>query len=799
MRNKLSRTIFFLLLSVLIFATPVMATTVVTGGATKTSATPIYKLTESVHVGHAGSWFKIVPKQTEIYTFTLTGTGNVVNLAVYNALFTQNSSLSGGAVGDKTVSISCTAGNPYYILVSMTSPSTPGPETLTISGDTIRGVILSADTTSNDVTSDLDITFESDGNYESAVSSVSFDGTLLTNDTDYTVSSGKITLKPSGGKPCLQTVGTGTVLVTATGYEDSSVSQTINPGPAHSLEITQAVTAPASNGGVFVQQPKVTLKDLYGNICTNDNATVITTSRFDDGNWTLTGTTTATANSGVATFVNLGATNGAVVAGAQLGFDTGALSQVISSAISLPAPAPTYTMTAITNQTLTTKTVGYGADTQETKTLTITRTGTGDLNGLATALSGANPGSFTITQPTVTTLNDGIPNTTFTIKANDGLAVGTYFATVTISSTNMTDETFTVTQVVNATSGGGSGGGSGSNRTTSSTTSPAVKILNDITTPDEYKLEISLQKNGEARIELISTGNGQATITGNILNQLSELQKPLNIVGQGVNLQFATDSLKTSQITGQNNNSTVQIGAEAVTNTEKDAIMAATLMGESTGIFQVGGQVFSFTAQLSTSSDGKTSSEKITSFAEPVAVTIDLSGLTLTSEQISQLTGTRLEKNEQGEIVPEFLGGTYDEANKTFTFYTDKFSLYTVLQKNEIVILNLTIGNAITKLNGEEKTIDVPPSLINNRTYVPLRFIGEALGASFDWNDKTKTVTFHRDDQEIALTVGETIPGMDTPPTIVNGRTMVPLRYISETFGAQVMWFPASQSVSVVK
>ncbi len=113
------------------------------------------------------------------------------------------------------------------------------------------------------------------------------------------------------------------------------------------------------------------------------------------------------------------------------------------------ATAITYSVDSISNQTMAPLTAGYGAGTQETKTITITRTGAGDLVNLAAALSGANAGDFEITQPLVTTLNDGVPNTTFTVKARDGLAAGTYTATVTVSADNMAHETFAVTQVVN--------------------------------------------------------------------------------------------------------------------------------------------------------------------------------------------------------------------------------------------------------------------------------------------------------------------------------------------------------------
>jgi hypothetical protein len=98
---------------------------------------------------------------------------------------------------------------------------------------------------------------------------------------------------------------------------------------------------------------------------------------------------------------------------------------------------------------MTAKTAGYGSGTQETKTITVTRTGTGDLANLAVSLSGEGSSNFVITQPLAATLNSGTPFTTFTVKAKDGLAAGTYAGTVTVSADNMTNMTFTVTQVVN--------------------------------------------------------------------------------------------------------------------------------------------------------------------------------------------------------------------------------------------------------------------------------------------------------------------------------------------------------------
>ena len=112
--------------------------------------------------------------------------------------------------------------------------------------------------------------------------------------------------------------------------------------------------------------------------------------------------------------------------------------------------ALTYTIAAIGDQTMPAQTAGYAPGTQETRTITVTRTGTGDLDNLAAALSGGGNSSFDVTQPSAAALNSGTTSTTFTVKAKDGLAAGTYTETVTVSADNMTDVTFTVTQVINA-------------------------------------------------------------------------------------------------------------------------------------------------------------------------------------------------------------------------------------------------------------------------------------------------------------------------------------------------------------
>ena len=92
-------------------------------------------------------------------------------------------------------------------------------------------------------------------------------------------------------------------------------------------------------------------------------------------------------------------------------------------------------------------------------------------------------------------------------------------------------------------------------------------------------------------------------------------------------------------------------------------------------------------------------------------------------------------------------------------------------------------------------SLDVPPSIVDGRTMVPLRFIGEVLGADVDWNGESRQVIYTAGDRRIILTLdqktvlaGDRIVEMDTPPMIIRDRTMVPVRFVSQWLGAVVRW-----------
>ena len=118
-------------------------------------------------------------------------------------------------------------------------------------------------------------------------------------------------------------------------------------------------------------------------------------------------------------------------------------------------------------------------------------------------------------------------------------------------------------------------------------------------------------------------------------------------------------------------------------------------------------------------------------------------------------------------------------------------------------------SNVNLQLNGEAVVSDQPAVIVNGRTMVPVRVVAEALGCEVEWNAGTKTAVFAKDGVEASLTIGAavlnisdgnvTVPvEIDSPAIIMNGRTMVPIRFLSDTFDCDVEWDGETKTVNVV-
>lgn len=120
-------------------------------------------------------------------------------------------------------------------------------------------------------------------------------------------------------------------------------------------------------------------------------------------------------------------------------------------------------------------------------------------------------------------------------------------------------------------------------------------------------------------------------------------------------------------------------------------------------------------------------------------------------------------------------------------------------------VVEETAEKAISvELDGEALVFDVEPVIINDRTMVPLRVIFEALGAVVNWDDETKTVSAFKEETSVVLQigtptlfVGNEAVELDVAAQIVNDRTLIPLRAVSEAFGCKVDWDGAEKKVMI--
>lgn len=121
---------------------------------------------------------------------------------------------------------------------------------------------------------------------------------------------------------------------------------------------------------------------------------------------------------------------------------------------------------------------------------------------------------------------------------------------------------------------------------------------------------------------------------------------------------------------------------------------------------------------------------------------------------------------------------------------------YMYLIKPEVKAAILAQLDQITLiLDGEKLNLDVPPEIKNQRTMVPVRAVGEAIGAEVEWVQDKGQVVMTRAGSTVTMTLDSTtadIDGrkveMDVAPYALNGRTLLPARYVAEFFGQKVDW-----------
>lgn len=138
-----------------------------------------------------------------------------------------------------------------------------------------------------------------------------------------------------------------------------------------------------------------------------------------------------------------------------------------------------------------------------------------------------------------------------------------------------------------------------------------------------------------------------------------------------------------------------------------------------------------------------------------------------------------------------------------------RFFILVVITLNLLLVpfTNLTKASSApitVKIDGETINFDQGATIIGTRTMVPMRKIFEELDSYVEWDSKTKTITATRGSKKIVLTIGSKTAlvnnqkiTLDVAPQIIGHRTLVPLRFISESLGAKVDWNAQTKTVLI--
>jgi hypothetical protein len=119
-------------------------------------------------------------------------------------------------------------------------------------------------------------------------------------------------------------------------------------------------------------------------------------------------------------------------------------------------------------------------------------------------------------------------------------------------------------------------------------------------------------------------------------------------------------------------------------------------------------------------------------------------------------------------------------------------------------VVTLAVGSKVASVDGVDVTLDAAPVIISGRTLVPLRAIIEGLGGTVTWFAETRSVEVLLNGRDLKLQIGNRTAivdsaavTMDVPAAIMNGRTVLPVRFVAENLGAQVDWEQLTRKITV--
>ena len=212
-----------------------------------------------------------------------------------------------------------------------------------------------------------------------------------------------------------------------------------------------------------------------------------------------------------------------------------------------------------------------------------------------------------------------------------------------------------------------------------------------------------------------------------------------------------------------------------------------------------GGGVTKYAVAVSPADNGKVTPDK-TSAAKGSVVTITAmanDGYALDTIKATDKAGKEIKLTDKGDGKYTFtMPASKVEVKAAFKQTASKPDKPAEEMKTVVV---MQIGSKTMFVNGKAYEKDAAPVIMNDRTLVPIRFVTESLGGTVAWNAETKEVTLVIDGKEIKMTIGKTIEKYGVAPVIIDSRTFVPVRFVADELGATTAWNAETKTVTITK
>ena len=212
-----------------------------------------------------------------------------------------------------------------------------------------------------------------------------------------------------------------------------------------------------------------------------------------------------------------------------------------------------------------------------------------------------------------------------------------------------------------------------------------------------------------------------------------------------------------------------------------------------------GGGVTKYAVAVSSADNGKVTPDK-TSAAKGSVVTITAmanDGYALDTIKATDKAGKEIKLTDKGDGKYTFtMPASKVEVKAAFKQTASKPGKPAEEMKTVVV---MQVGSKTMFVNGKAYEKDAAPVIMNDRTLVPIRFVTESLGGTVAWNAETKEVTLVIDGKEIKMTIGKTIEKYGVAPVIIDSRTFVPVRFVADELGATTAWNAETKTVTITK